>query len=205
MTAEMARSRRQELALSDTKEAEMDAIERIEKATEICGEAVKGVKADQLGDATPCAEFNVKELLRHIIGGLQMLESAAKGDKAEMPGEDIVGPDPAAQYDEGRAKLLAAIKEPGVLERTWQMPFGDLPGQMMAGIAFMEHLTHAWDVRKATGQPADLPEDVVKECLELIRPMDAMLRMPGVCGPAVAVPDSASLTDQLVGFMGRQP
>lgn len=80
----------------------MDAYERIEKATAVCGEAVGNVKPDQFDNATPCAEFNVKELLRHIIGGLAMLQTAASGGKAEMPAEDLVGDDPGAQYTEGR-------------------------------------------------------------------------------------------------------
>jgi len=183
----------------------MDALERIEAATAVCGEAVNGVKTDQLTNATPCTEFNVKELLRHIIGGLQMLQTAASGGKAEMPPEDLVGNNPAAQYEEGRTKLIATLREPGVFDKTWSMPFGDMPGKMMAGIAFMEHLTHAWDVKKATGQDPNLPEDLVNECLGFITPMDAMLRMPGVCGPALEVPDSASPTEKLVAFMGRQP
>ena len=183
----------------------MDPIQRIEAATEQGLKAVQGVKADQLSDPTPCTEFNVKELLRHMIGGLSMLQTAASGGKGEMPSEDLVGSDPATQYAEGRDKLLQALKDPDVLSRTWSMPFGDMPGQMMAGIAFMEHVTHAWDVRKATGQPTELPEALVKECMELVTPMDAMLRMPGVCGPALQVPDSASATEKLVAFMGRKP
>ena len=74
-----------------------------------------------------------------------------------------------------------------MFDKSWKMPFGEMPGKMMAGIAFLEHLTHAWDVRKATGQDTELPGDLVKECLEVVKPMDAMLRMPGVCGPAVEV------------------
>ena len=50
-----------------------------------------------------------------------------------------------------------------------------------------------------------IPPDLVKECAETVEPMDAMLRMPGVCGPAVAVADDASAQDKLVAFMGRQP
>ena len=50
-----------------------------------------------------------------------------------------------------------------------------------------------------------LPADLVKECDGVVKPMDQMLRMPGVCGPAVAVPDSASDQDKLIAYMGRQP
>jgi uncharacterized protein (TIGR03086 family) len=184
----------------------MDAYERIEKATAECATAIGGVSGDDLGKPTPCSEFDVAGLLRHVLGGMTMLKTAATGGKAEMPSEDpLTGGEPAALYDAARTELLQVLKEPGVFDKTWSMPFGDMPGKMMAGIAFMEHLTHAWDVKKATGQPTDLPEDLVSECLELVKPMDAMLRMPGVCGPAVEVGSDASLTDQLVGFMGRQP
>ena len=75
----------------------------------------------------------------------------------------------------------------------------------MAGIAFMEHLTHAWDVAQATSQDATLPADLVSQCLELVTPMDAMLRMPGVCGAAVSVPEDASPQDKLIAFLGRNP
>lgn len=183
----------------------MDPIERIEKATELASQKVHGVKQDQLSDPTPCSEFDVRGLLNHLIGGLEMLRTAASGSKAEMPQGDQFGADPGNDYDERRAKLLEAIKAEGALERNWEMPFGSMPGAMMAGIAFMEHVTHAWDVAKATGQDTELPDDLVKETLEVVRPMDAMLRMPGVCGPAVDVPADASLSTQLAGFMGRQP
>jgi uncharacterized protein (TIGR03086 family) len=183
----------------------MDAYERIEKATAVCGEAVSNVKPDQFDNATPCAEFNVKDLLRHIIGGLGMLDEAANGGSPGMPDVDIVSDDPGGQYAEARAKLLETLKQPGVFDKTWAMPFGQMPGKMMAGIAFMEHVTHAWDVKKATGQSTDLPEDLVNEVLGVVTPMDQMLRMPGVCGPAVEVPDSASPTEKLVAFMGRTP
>lgn len=183
----------------------MDAVERITKATELASQKVRGVQASQLGDPTPCSEFNVKDLLRHMIGGMHMLTTAAEGGKAEMPAEDLVGDDPAGQYDSSRERLLGAIAKPGVFDAMWEMPFGTMPGKMMAGIAFMEHVTHAWDVAKATGQETELPSDVVGECMELVTTMDQMLRMPGVCGAAVEVPDSASPTDKLVAFLGRQP
>ena len=183
----------------------MDPYERIEKATAVAGEKIDGVKPEDFSKPTPCSEYDVKGLLNHVIGGMGMLHTAATGGKATPPEGNIVRDDPGAQYAEARTKLLEALKEPGVFERTWSMPFGEMPGKMMAGIAFLEHLTHAWDVAKATGQPTELPEDLVDECTEVVTPMDQMLRMPGVCGPKVEVAEDASKTDKLVAFMGRQP
>src|SRR5262249_20179830 len=125
------------------------------------------------------------------------------GGKAETPQGDQFGTDPAAVYDERRGALMTAVRGEGALDRNWEMPFGSLPGAMMAQIAFMEHLTHAWDVAKATGQDTTLPPALVTECMEVVTPMEAMLRMPGVCGPAVSVPDDAPLQDKLMAFLGR--
>lgn len=183
----------------------MDAVERIEKATALCSEAVHGIKEDQLSDPTPCSELDVRGLLNHVIAGLGMMHTAATGGKAVAPKGDVVGPDPAAAYDAGREKLLEAIQKPGVFEETWEMPFGQMPGKMMAGIAFMEHIAHAWDLKKATGQETELPEDLVNEVMAVVTPMDQMLRMPGVCFPAVPISDDATPTQKMAAFLGRQP
>lgn len=183
----------------------MDPIQRIETATARTAEIVKGVKMDQLSNPTPCSEFDVRLLLNHMIGGLEMLRQAAAGEKAARPEGDQFGDDPGKAYDERRKRLLDTIKGEGVLEKTWEMPFAPMPGQMMASIAFVEHVTHGWDLAKATGQDTTIPDDLLKESLEVVTPMDAMWRMPGVCGPKVDVPDDASETDKFAAFMGRQP
>ena len=183
----------------------MDPIERIDRATAYARDKVANVGQGDLANPTPCSEFDVRALLNHMIGGLGMLAEAAGGGKPPMPEGDQFGTDPGASYDEGRAGLLAAVRGPGALDRTWEMPFGSLDGQVMATIAFMEHVTHGWDVAKATGQDPAIPEELVRECFDAVTPMDAMLRMPGVCGPAVSVPDDASLQDKFVAFMGRTP
>ena len=183
----------------------MDPVDRIERATAVASEKVKGVKSADMSKPTPCSEFDVRALLNHMLGGLAMLTTAAGGEKAAMPEGDQVGSDPSGTYDKRRKALLAAVRTPGALDRNWEMPFGSLSGQMMAGIAFMEHLTHAWDVAKATGQDTTLPADLVTECTELVTPMDAMLRMPGVCAPAVKVSNAASSQEKLIAFLGRNP
>jgi uncharacterized protein (TIGR03086 family) len=183
----------------------MDPIERIEKATAHASKIVSGVKTDQLSNSTPCSEFDVRLLLNHMIGGLEMLREAASGGTAVRPEGDQFGDNPGNTYNERRAKLVEAIRRDGVLDRPWKMPFGELPGQMMASIAFVEHVTHGWDLAKATGQNTTIPEDLLKDSLEVVTPMDAMWRMDGVCGPKVEVPADASETDQFAGFMGRQP
>ena len=183
----------------------MDPVARIEAALENTQKIVAGVKEDQLSKPTPCSEFDVRLLLNHMLGGLDMLRQAASGEAATMPEGDQFGADPGKEYAERAAKLLEAVRAPGALDGTWKMPFGELPAQMMASIAFVEHVTHGWDLAKATGQDTTIPDGLLKEATEVVTPMDAMWRMPGVCGPKVDVPDDVSATDKYAAFMGRQP
>jgi uncharacterized protein (TIGR03086 family) len=183
----------------------MDSIERIDRATAFAGGNVNLVRGDDLSKSTPCSEFDVRALLNHMIGNMGMAATAAEGQKAPFPEGDQFGSDPGAAYEERRQKLLSAVRGAGTLERDWELPFGTLAGSMMASILFMEHLTHGWDVAKATGQDTTMPGDLVTECMALALPMDQMLRVPGVCGPAVHVPESASPQDKFIAFMGRTP
>jgi uncharacterized protein (TIGR03086 family) len=183
----------------------VDPIERIDRATAFAGGNVMGVHPDDLGKPTPCAEFDVRTLLNHMIGNMGMAASAARSEQAALPEGDQFGSDPGEAYEERRQELLGAVRGADALERDWELPFGTLAGSTMATIVFMEHLTHGWDVAKATGQDTDMPADLVSECMELAVPMDEMLRTPGVCGPAVNVPESASLQDKFIAFMGRTP
>src|SRR5438067_1556374 len=120
-------------------EQHMNPVERIERATAVGAEKMKGVTLDDLSKPTPCADFDVRALLNHVIGGLDMLRVAAEGGKAVPPSGDQFGSDPGATYAERRTALLGALQAEGVFDRNWEMPFGALPGSMMAGIAFMEH------------------------------------------------------------------
>src|SRR5262249_34998282 len=129
----------------------------------------------------------------------------ASGGTAEMPHGDQFGDDPGAAYEERRRALLSAGPANGALDRDWMMPVGAMSGALMAQIAFMGHGTHGVGGRKATGQDTAVPPGLVTECFEVVTPMDAMLRMPGVCGPPVSVAEDAPLQDKLVAFLGRNP
>jgi uncharacterized protein (TIGR03086 family) len=134
----------------------MDPIGLIEQSTGYAEKMIKGIKPDQMKNATPCADFDVHGLLNHMLSGLVMLTTAAETGTATMPDGDQVGADPASEYAVRRKKLLEAWRGEGVMQETLTMPFGAIPAQMMAGIAFMEHLVHGWDLAKATGQVAFL-------------------------------------------------
>jgi uncharacterized protein (TIGR03086 family) len=64
---------------------------------------------------------------------------------------------------------------------------------------------HGWDLARATGQDATMPEDLAEAAFAMI---DGKLtdenREPGFKS-VVAVPEDASAQDKLLAYTGRQP
>jgi uncharacterized protein (TIGR03086 family) len=180
----------------------VEPVRRIEDATAYAGEKIASLTLSDLSKPTPCSEFDVRAVLDHAIGNLAMCASAARGEAAAAPaGEQFDAARPADAYSQRRSELLAAVSMDGALDRDWLMPFGPMPGQAMAGIVFIDQLVHAWDLAKATNQDTTLPADLVAEGTALLTAMDdAVLRNPGVFGPAISVSDDASAQDRFMAL-----
>jgi uncharacterized protein (TIGR03086 family) len=185
----------------------VDSIKIFKTAVDQTGGIVSGVKPDQLGDATPCADWDVNALLNHTISVVMMFDKAARG--AEFDGShfanDNVGRDAGASYAAAAAKLHEAVGAPGVIDATWNMPFGAVPGSAALGFATAEVAQHGWDVAKATGQKPDFDPEVSEVAWAAIQAAPAeLVRNPGVFGPESDCPESAPLHDRLAAFVGRK-
>jgi uncharacterized protein (TIGR03086 family) len=180
----------------------MELIEALERTFEHTQAVIAGVRPDQHGDKTPCEEWNVGDLLEHMIGVVDGLGAAAAG-RERSP--FVLGDDPAAQFRTASGATLAAWRTPGVLDRIVDGGAGPMPGHVLAGINLLDTATHAWDLATATGQPAALPEAVAAAALEASRATIAPEIRPGRFAPEVAAPADADTTTQLVAFLGRTP
>ena len=80
------------------------------------------------------------------------------------------------------------------------MPAEQLIGRLIA----TDVLVHTWDLARAVGGDESLPTDIVEGAYSGLKPMDAMLRQPGVFGPKVEVPAGADVQTEFLGFVGRR-
>ena len=161
---------------------------------------IGGVQSSQLGDSTPCSEWNVQALMDHLIGGTGMIWGSLAGAAPETP----QGNSPGAAFDAGTAKVLDAAKAPGALEKTVPSPLGDMPGGQLLGAFFMDTLIHGWDLATATGQSTEMPADLAETCFAMFGPMADEIRKSGAFGPRVEVADDASTQVKLLGALGRK-
>jgi uncharacterized protein (TIGR03086 family) len=95
---------------------------------------------------------------------------------------------------------------PGVLDRTFDFGFAQMPGHAAVGIMVMEATVHGWDLAKATGQDTTIDPTLATMLLEGASALDAVRNEEGnPFGFAVDVPVDASPADKLIAASGRQP
>ena len=189
----------------------MDILDLFERGTAWTQEKMAGA-ADKLDVSTPCDDWNVRKLLDHMLDAQQMFAAGAAGGTVAPPAAgytppDLVGDDPAAQYEEARKATLHAYSQAGALDGMVKGSQGDVPAMMIVGIAFCDQLTHGWDLAKATGQDETIPDDLASAAFAL---MDGRIgddaRGPGRnVKAAVPVGDDASVADKLIAYLGRDP
>jgi uncharacterized protein (TIGR03086 family) len=190
----------------------MELYDALDRAVASTAAIVKTVRPDQAGAATPCTEWDVRDLLNHVIGTL-WLSDALFTDRAPrhpmapggLPGADLAGDDPAAAYADASAAALTAARISDTLTRVHATPLGDMPGPALAGFTTLDILVHGWDLAKATGQSASIDDALAAHALAFAQQAVTPEFRGSGFGPAVPVAADAPVTARLVAFLGRQP
>lgn len=152
----------------------------------------------KLDEQTPCEQWKVRDLLNHLMAAHEIFEKGAKGEQVGPPSgmpPELIGDDPAEQFEQGRQRVLSAFKDSSAAETN---PF-------IVGIAFADMLTHGWDLAKATGQDATMPEDLAQAAMQILDGQLPPERRGDAFKPAIEVGADASTQDRFVGYLGRQP
>jgi uncharacterized protein (TIGR03086 family) len=187
----------------------MDVVALLDESIASTGKVVAGIRPDQLGDATPCAQWDVTTLLNHVIGVAGAFSHVGEGTPINRPDPSVAtfeGDGYAAAYDFASSALLDAWRTPGALDTTITLPVGDVPGTVAASINFVDVLVHGWDLARATGQDVELPPHLAEPALQFSRGLvNDELRGAGAFGPEVLVPANMPASDRLVAFLGRTP
>lgn len=182
--------------------AHADAFERFKRASALVDEVVARIRPEQLGEPTPCTEWNVRELLTHVVANeFAFAGWAEAGGGHPDTGAYVLPDDYVAAYREGARRVTAAFEAPGMAERTYQTPIGEGPGVFLVELLFNDMLLHGWDLARATGQSTDFPEDLVASSRA------ALGQAPRVEGGPFAAaqpePESGTAADRLAAFAGR--
>lgn len=170
---------------------------------------VRGVGPDQLARPTPCAAFDVADLLTHMVGVGRRIAGIGRGEAQSGALRLPAGVDHsgwATAFETTRTESVASWADPAVLERKIELPFGTFTGDQVAEIYTMELTAHTWDLASATRQVDALDEALAEASLAVARQVLPAQPRGGFIpfAAVVPVPDEASAYTRLAGFLGRQ-
>ncbi|MDQ2825640.1 MAG: TIGR03086 family metal-binding protein [Actinomycetota bacterium] len=195
------------------------------RAVALGGSVIGAVRPDQLTDPTPCADFDVRGLLDHMVTVLQRVAAIGRGDDPfALPSRPEVADDgwPAA-WVAAAHDLQAAWTDDAVLTRTIRLPWATMPGAATL-IQYLGEITvHTWDLATATDQRPEWDDTVVGAAYQAYRralPPAGRAGMvqairehlppevrdaPSPFADPVEAAEGAPLIDRLVAWTGRRP
>ncbi|HEX5996916.1 MAG TPA: TIGR03086 family metal-binding protein [Jiangellales bacterium] len=184
-----------------------DPIALYVRATDVFDARVRAVRPDQWGNATPCTEWNVRQLVNHVavedLWVPPLLAGKTIADVGNAYDGDQLGDEPVAGWSRALAAARQAVLEPGVASRTVHLSYGDdRAGEYLLQL-FADHLIHGWDLARAVDGDTDLPGDLVEECIMYFARMEETYRNAGMIAARVDVPATADAQTRLLAAFGR--
>lgn len=164
-----------------------------------------GTRVRQLGAWTPCADFDVRGLLGHLIGTAHRGLATARGITTRgIP--HVITNVPDDELASTYITLAVSIREAwSGLAGTESVtaPWGPCTAWEAARGFTVETVTHGWDLAIATGQPSDAPDGIAGRCLAFAAAIIPD-RLRGVMYDAPVVGEVISGTEQLAHLLGHQ-
>lgn len=169
---------------------------------------VHQIGATQWADPTPCADWDVHDLLNHLVGEQLWVPHLLAGGRIEDAGDrydgDVLGEEPQATWEVAARQARTSWLQPDATERTVHLSFGDSPATLYLWQMTFDLAVHAWDLARGIGADDSLDPTLVRALLDWLDGQD-LSGASGLFDPPVAVGGNAAAQDQLVALTGRRP
>jgi uncharacterized protein (TIGR03086 family) len=169
---------------------------------------IGGVRREQLVLPTPCAQWDVRALLGHVLAVVQRSALVGEGGSTP-PGFRVLRIESdhwRHAFDTSAARARSAWARPQALTDTTAGPWGLVPAPVALSGFVLELAAHAWDLAVSVGDRAGLDPGLARAALQIAtRLVPAELRDDGgAFGPPVPAPAGADPGTQLAAYLGRR-
>lgn len=188
-------------------QAGVDVVQLYVDALAAFGTAVRDVADHEWDLPTPATEWNVKEVVAHVVLGEAQLPLVLAGDVVQTQASlnvELLGSSPLAAWRGTALKAIEAAKEPGVVDQVFNLDVGPVSGEQLLGYRITDNAVHAWDVMVAVGRPQPIDDQFADWLLDFWHPAAGQIEASGLFGQPQP-PASDSLSDRLIALLGRTP
>jgi uncharacterized protein (TIGR03086 family) len=164
---------------------------------------------DDWGRPTPCTEWNVRQLVNHIVGHEYRYAGNLATNNSEYyvasRDDDFLGTDPHGSWPRGVALLDEAIAGLDSLDTmiSFLLP---LPTRDVLLVRIFEAAVHTWDVSSAIGFDERIDERLAMLTCPLVERLIQVLATQAFFAPPQdTLPSTATPQDRLLHLAGRKP
>ncbi len=168
---------------------------------------------------TPCADWDVRTLLNHIVNEdlwtVPLMEGATMEEVGDRFDGDLLGDQALAATRAACDMAVTATASGCVAGATVHLSFGDTPAEEYAYQLAADHIIHGWDLAAATGGDRTIDPELVEACASWFAEREDLYRSAGVIGPRPAGGDdgdggdgggsAADPQSRLLRAFGRDP
>jgi uncharacterized protein (TIGR03086 family) len=161
------------------------------------------VGAQQWALPTPCEEWDVSQLVRHVVATHWRVYALLDETTSTTLSDDA---DLIQEWRGATAAVLGALASPEqantlVRARNGERPFAALVG----GLLTIDTLCHTWDLARAVGADETLDAAAVANAYDALSAVGDLIRVPGGYGPANEPAPDADPQTRFLNFAGRRP
>ena len=192
----------------DEGKMDMDPLTRLRAGIEQAEEVISQIDPGQYDQPTPCTEWNVGQVINHMIGALAMFRDVAAHGEVDpaLFSQDLIGDDAVKSLLTAGDAAVTGWAAPGKMDGMAKLPFGEFPAVFALQLPAMDMLVHSWDLATATGQQVNWNPDLVEDTRGFCEATFTSAEFRGDdFAPPVMVADDADELSKLVAFMGRTP
>lgn len=183
----------------------MDPRSQLEEILPAVIKLVEAIEPDQLAAPTPCSNFNVLDVVNHMISLGGTFAYAFRGEEPPEPGPAYDGDQvPASAFRQAMEGLLDSVNSAGAMQRTIETPMGPMTGETFARLVAFDGLVHGWDIARGASIGYELPAETVEAVYAFAQvAISEEMRDGDTFKDAVTSPPGASPIEQVAAFSGR--
>ncbi|GLU49716.1 TIGR03086 family metal-binding protein [Nocardiopsis ansamitocini] len=161
---------------------------------------------------TPCSEWNLGQLLNHLVSSTALLADLVRGDEVDpralAPERTAAVPfegHPVGAFAVAAGTTRRVFASDEAWRRGVRMPGATMPAALVAKLIAMDAVVHGWDIARAVGADDTIPDPLAEDIMSFAETFVRPEVRGGILGPEVRVGAKDTKTRQLVAFLGRRP
>jgi uncharacterized protein (TIGR03086 family) len=166
-------------------------VELHRKAVEGFGARVHAIGDDQWHAPTPCTDWDVRDLVAHLVVEQLWVGALLRGETVEAVGDrfdgDQLGDDATAAWDRAAAESMAAFAAAGAIDREVHLSYGVVPAADYCREMACDATVHTWDLARAIDGDDQLDPGLVAMPSDLVDERLDAFRQSGLFGEPVSV------------------